>query len=86
MWIRSQDKFRLIDVKAAYINYNRRNEILGDVGGDEGACYQLGTYATEERALQVMDDIQQFVIAKEKADLGGLNVHEVPRIYQMPET
>jgi len=88
IWVRSQNREGLFNVKAVTYQeedlFGNKNKIIGWVASE--CFFVIGKYATKERALQVMDDIQQFVIAKEKADLGGLNVHEVPRIYQMPET
>jgi len=79
IWVRSQNREELLNVKAVTYQekdlFGNKNKIIGWAAS--GCSFVIGEYATKERALQVMDDIQQFVI---------LNVHEVPRIYQMPET
>ena len=53
MWIRSQDKRELIDASHAYVNES--NCIISVCG--EAYC-ELGKYETRERALEVLDEIQ----------------------------
>lgn len=70
IWIRSQDRKILAAVNSVDINYNsyqRTYEIWGNYKD-----YELGTYPTEERAMEVLDDIQ---IAIEKK----LKVFQMPK-------
>jgi len=58
MWIRSQDKNRLLNVNGFYVNgcvieYDFDNKF-----------YAIGEYATRERALEVLDEIQKMVIGR----------------------
>lgn len=81
LWIRSQDRNSLNCVRNIRIN------------GLSIMCYSgevLGEYSTRRRALEVLDEIQKFMIPKEREgeyeeiDL-ILKSHMIPRIYEMPE-
>ena len=71
MWIRSQDKLKLVDAKAVYINYHNHNEIMGSVGGSEDTDYPLGTYVTEERTLEMLDEVHRYIEEVEKVKLNA---------------
>jgi hypothetical protein len=62
MWIRSQDKEMLIEVKSLKI-VNRLCDSKGIVGEEyhvyEDGLYNLGCYSTKEKALEVLDMIQK---------------------------
>lgn len=55
LWIRSQDKEVLTEVTDLSIGGFNNNAIIGDHG-----C-PLGTYKTKERALEVLDEIQELL-------------------------
>lgn len=95
LWIRSQDKDSLIKVEKIELNYDYLccNDIqLIHIETDKG---RVGSYSTEERALEVLDEIQNFIrieihennIDYEKADLilKGRIVDSLCKIYQMPK-
>lgn len=59
LWIRSQDKENLIKATGLRVlekSVQMRGEVLG--------VLTIGTYKTEERALEVLDEIQNLIIAK----------------------
>lgn len=77
---------------------------MDKIGDIDGYCIcefindyhvKLGTYATKERALEVLDDIQNFIcidmyvdnIDYEEADLilKGKIVENLLKVYQMPK-
>lgn len=60
MWIRSQDKERLI--KPDYIRVNE-TDILATTYSD-GFYVTIGTYSSEEKALKVLDMIQTAIMGK----------------------
>ena len=62
LWIRSQDKEELVKISGTRIDYLRENEIIGYVEYD--GSITLGIYATKERALEVLDEIQQQLVNK----------------------
>lgn len=78
MWIRSQDKKYLFDVKGCFIN---QNPFYGKFGPDEGYhisgfthCeFYLGTYKTKEKAMKVLDELQCRIARTESG------------VFQMPE-
>lgn len=81
MQIRSQDKYCLVDVKnfsivdyysySDYYSKESKYEIVG-VSVD-GKQWSLGTYNTEEKAIEVLDKLENRII---KAESG---------VFQMPE-
>ena len=90
LWIRSQDR------KELRPNPKFGIEILDD------SCYivdrytfdnafLLGTYKTEERALEVLDEIQEFIECREKSNIelniDGINqtITYPKRTYKMPK-
>ena len=65
LWIRSQDKTRL--VKVCSLEYGEYNEIyyINGYCVNEIDNYDLGTYKTKERALEVLDEIQRKITQNE---------------------
>lgn len=63
LWIRSQDKTQLAQITGLLLN---DNEIRGFTNYHQN-YYELGTYKTKERALQILDEINnkiknQFIV------------------------
>ena len=86
LWIRSQDKTQLAQITGLLLN---DNEIRGFTNYHQN-YYELGTYKTKERALEVLDEIQAILSPKLKTTLtkDGLNVEVIDKnydVYQMPE-
>ena len=81
MWIRSQDKYLLININ--YVSVDENNRIWGD-----SAC--LGEYSTEEKAKKVLDEIQDAI-----EDTGFYRIDNIGhgtyafskgvQVYQMPQ-
>lgn len=66
LWIRSQDKMHLESVHSINVNYLNKKQIIcnyePDFIGNQGEYYVLlGEYETEQRALEVLDEIQSFL-------------------------
>ena len=66
LWIRSQDKMNLESVHSINVNYLNKKQIIcnyePDFIGSQGEYYiLLGEYETEQRALEVLDEIQSFL-------------------------
>ena len=92
LWIRSQDKTTLIRSYEIYISeYGKGSYVIRA----KKTSHILGVYKTMERALEVLDEIQNFIcieihlnnINYENADLilKGKIVDSLYKIYQMPE-
>jgi hypothetical protein len=79
LWIRNQDKTRLVKVcSLEYGEYNETHYINGYCV-NEVDNYDLGTYKTKERALEVLDEIQRhLVVINDKND-------NLFYVYEMPE-
>ena len=85
LWIRSQDKMNLVKVYNVFLNANYDNKRISTYDGDSNTT--LGEYKTKERALEVLDEIQE-------AKLGNFHYkcpsnvkvsnNEDTIIYQMP--
>ncbi len=90
LWIRSQDKTRLIKINSLkYVEY-KGVHIINGYYTNEVDNYDLGVYSTKERALEVLDEIQNIFSLKienksyEEADL-LLKAKMLDSCYQMPE-
>lgn len=59
LWVRSQNKYRLLKVESLQIIYNQEdNELPYYIN----SSYEfLGSYKTKERALEILDEIQQML-------------------------
>ena len=109
LWIRSQNKKQLELVKHIEINHKQEldNSVLGLTSGtvDIEECYILvngrnfGEYKTEQRAIEVLDEIQNLLIDRYVWDNGyylgsdvfipskDAEIKALPRtcaVYQMP--
>ena len=91
LWIRSQDKTRL--VKVCSLEYGEYNEIyyINGYCVNEIDNYDLGTYKTKERALEVLDEIQKYLekmgtnemLTNEAGIINGIKHYG--KVYQMPK-
>ena len=94
LWIRSQDKMNLVKVRQIGVNYQDNKQIIAnytpELYENSGGYYELlGTYKTKERALEVLDEIQDELIGSdfmpiEKNEEVVLTCGSA-RIYEMPE-
>lgn len=76
MWIRSQDGTILIDCDSfAVEDHSGKYEVI-TLNGKSGISISLGTYSTKEKALKVLDEIQNWI--HYEADENGIT-------YQMPQ-
>lgn len=75
LWIRSQDKRILQKIDNIYLDANYGNKRICNYVDDYKT--ELGTYKTKERALEVLDEIQDLL---QNAYIGNAN----RIVYQMP--
>lgn len=89
LWIRSQDRETLLKTEIVMIEEQNENEFWIYLGHENYDPYRvLGVYKTKERALNVLDDIQDELISssyfpgnpKEEFLVCGS-----ARVYEMPE-
>ena len=81
--MRSQDKMNLVKIRQISLNYSNKKQIIANYTPESyensGGYYELlGKYKTEERSLEVLDEIQDLL---QNAYIG--NVNRI--VYQMPE-
>ena len=91
LWIRSQNKRRLIKTESLHILYDKDDEELPYY---IIASRELGRYHTKERALEVLDEIQKRItmlalFAMSKDRLTESAIKEIRDdsliVYEMPE-
>lgn len=98
LWIRSQDKERLVKVeyleyfykKVHYANEEKPREEHYNIGAyiSNEQFIILGEYATEERTLEVLDEIQKKIILINLGhDFGSpmVDLKNPTYIYEMPK-
>ena len=96
LWIRSQDKEILIKVNNLSLICSNKDETCEIINSfEDHQCWELGIYKTKERALEVLDDIQNFMtieihednITYEQGDLilKEKIVNNLCKIYRMPQ-
>ena len=83
LWIRSQDKTTLIRSYEIYIAEHSNSYVIRA----KRTSHILGTYKTIERALEVLDEIQDLLIG---ASFMPIEANELmtcgsARVYEMPE-
>lgn len=96
LWIRSQDKRILQKVDNIFLDANYGNKRICSYDNDNRI--ELGTYKTKERAIEVLDEIQNILIGKYMISLDYKNalgsnftskqIQEVLKetsVYQMPD-
>ena len=76
LWVRSQDKRILQKIDNIYLDANYGNKRICNYVDDYKT--ELGTYKTKERAIEVLDEIQDLL---QNAYVGNTN----RIVYQMPE-
>ena len=104
LWIRTQDRMNLVKINQVSLNYQNNKQIIANYIPEiyeNSSCYYelLGTYKTKERALEVLDEIEERImlintinIAKDTDSLiackNVLTEEKIKRLnypYQMPE-
>lgn len=88
LWIRSQDKDILVKVDSLLIDDNNNDIYTQCWVGVNLETYTLGKYKSKERALEVLDEIQdklKVIMTNESGAEYVLARHLVPIIYEMPK-
>ena len=82
LWIRSQDRMNLVQIKQISLNYENNKQLIANYESEQyenSGCYYelLGTYKTKERALEVLDEIQNYILLP--------NTDNSAYVYKMPK-
>lgn len=84
MWVRSQNKRRFLEVKDFSINDTDVEAVFGDY-----RTITLGRYSTVEKAIEVLNKIEQHLITRSKIvekSMGEYIISDLNSIvFQMPE-
>ena len=65
LWVRSQDKEILVKVNNLSLVFSNKDEDCEIINSfEDHQCWELGTYKTKERALEVLDEIQDILKPK----------------------
>lgn len=75
LWVRSQDKRILQKVDNIFLDANHEDKRISTYDGDS---ITLGEYKTKERAIEILDEIQEYMNFDIKLKLETC-------IYEMPE-
>lgn len=86
MFIRSQDKKGLVDAKRIVIMEDKKIINLVKYGSSDYEDYDsLGIYSTKERAIEVLDEIQEFMVTKEQLRFTNDNDFAYFTVCDMPK-
>lgn len=79
LWIRSQSKFTLMEVKSVKIKRytDLCYEIYGEGFGGNKEELPLGSYDTKERCLEIIDDIQSYLLMA-TPERGSAVIYQMP--------
>ena len=80
--MRSQDRMNLVKINQVSLNYQNNKQIIANYIPEiyeNSSCYYelLGTYKTKERALEVLDEIQNYILLP--------NIDNNAYAYKMPK-
>lgn len=91
LWIRSQNRESLVKVNNVFIYYEFEKQYVIQSQDNINISYRLGKYKTKKRAIEVLDEIQEYLereCRKEEIDfeMNGVQ-HSSMRyaIYEMPK-
>ena len=93
LWIRSQDKKRFMKVETLFItnDEDKKYSICGYFSqGLQKGAFGLGTYNSEKRALEILDEIQNCLYNQKSIEHlanAGMNMDNIYPIimYEMPK-
>lgn len=94
LWIRSQDKEDLIKVDNLGLAYQKKYNFMDKIGDVDNYCIcqfvddyhvKLGTYKAKERALEVLEEIQERIKHINKFSLVNEDYECDDCVYEMPE-
>lgn len=88
LWVRSQDKMKLIKINNACITFGDNTRDYAIVYDEPNGIEVLGIYKTKQRALEVLDEIQKKInLINLGHDCGSpmVDLKNPSYIYEMPK-
>ncbi len=89
IWVRSQHKETLVKCSEVFLDYNRYGSTSYNICGDG---FELGKYSNKEKAMKVLDMIQERICGIERLRIQAhiiervtsYNIDTTDYIFQMP--
>ena len=75
LWVRTQSRFELAKINSVYAGYQEKDKDYVIMGEKHNGGARLGSYATKERALEVLDEIMWHLSGNWFGDV----VYEMPK-------
>ena len=75
LWVRTQSRFELAKINSVYAGYREKDKDYVIMGEKHKGGARLGSYATKERALEVLDEIMWHLSRNWFGDV----VYEMPK-------
>jgi len=85
MWVRSQDRETLAQVDYFDLSEDADGKIEIVVFSKNGLIDTMGIYKTKERALEVLDEIQETIIRTDSVITVSGDALEQNTVYNMPK-
>ena len=73
LWVRSQNKCKLRKTDLINYSYEAGKHIIDCHG------YPVGTYATKERCLEIIDEMQEFLMSSGMILFKNVDISEIPK-------
>lgn len=84
LWIRTQDKNSLIKVNEIHLHEHREDSGCEIIGFVDNCEMVVGTYSNKERALEVLDEIEDTLATTNHTIVPTGVVSQTVQIYSMP--
>lgn len=85
LWIRTQNRRQLLKVSAIEYIYFQGTHCLNAHNTNESDNYDIGIYKSEGRALEVLDEIQEYLMGKGLGECTTMNSVYPIILFKMPE-
>ena len=85
LWIRSQNKDRIVKLNAVMVT-SCQELVAIHCYIDKDTSIWLGNYKSKERALEVLDEIQEYIVNLDKAVIySQTTIEDYSNVYEMPK-
>ena len=85
MWIRSQNREILINIKRLFVNEIVENKKISGYSIDSGGI-ELGRFSTKQKALDVMDEIEKQLQNNNLISISYSGMYKKPSVaFQIPK-
>lgn len=85
LWIRTQDKNSLIKVNEIHLHEHREDSGCEIIVFIDHCEMVVGTYSNKERALEILDDIENSLLTTQHTLVAGSVVSQEVQVFLMPK-